>query len=213
MPSFHEVQFPTDIGIGAKGGPAFSTSIIAAGSGYEQRNINWSQARGRWDVGLTRATKVLNRQLLTFFRNRMGKAYGFRFRDYSDYQVTGQPIGTGDGNDTTFQLVQTYTSGDYQFTRTITKPVTASVKNADGNAVANTVHVYLDDVEQMSGWTCDHATGIITFDSAPALNVVVTADFDFDVPVRFDIDHMDDLTAETPEVFIWPSIPIVEIRI
>jgi uncharacterized protein (TIGR02217 family) len=62
--------------------------------------------------------------------------------------------------------------------RTITKPV------------AGTVKVYLDGIEQLSGWSADTTTGLVTFGMAPALGVEVTADFEFDVPVRFDADHM-----------------------
>lgn len=48
--AFHEIQSPNDIAYGATGGPEFATSVVATASGYEQRNINWSAARGRWDV-------------------------------------------------------------------------------------------------------------------------------------------------------------------
>jgi hypothetical protein len=62
--------------------------------------------------------------------------------------------------------------------RTITKPV------------AGTVKVYLDDVEQLSGGSVDTTTGLVTFSVPPAVGVEITADFAFDVPVRFDTDHM-----------------------
>ncbi len=57
--------------------------------------------------------------------------------------------------------------------RTITKPV------------AGTVQVYLDGVEQPSGWSVDTTTGLVTFGVPPTLGVEVTAGFEFDVPVRF----------------------------
>jgi uncharacterized protein (TIGR02217 family) len=40
---------------------------------------------------------------------------------------------------------------------------------------------------------------------------VITADFAFDVPARFDADQMD-ITIETYELGRWGEIPIVEIR-
>ena len=43
--AFVEVQFPTDISYGSSGGPEYATDIVATNSGYEQRNINWAQAR------------------------------------------------------------------------------------------------------------------------------------------------------------------------
>jgi uncharacterized protein (TIGR02217 family) len=39
----------------------------------------------------------------------------------------------------------------------------------------------------------------------------VTADFEFDVPVRFDTDHMA-VTIETYRLHAWQQIPIVELR-
>jgi hypothetical protein len=83
--------------------------------------------------------------------------------------------------------------------RTITKPV------------AGTLKVYLDSVEQLSGWSVDTATGLVTFGTAPAMGVEVTADFEFDVPVRFDTDHMA-VTIETYRLHAWQQIPIVELR-
>jgi uncharacterized protein (TIGR02217 family) len=50
--------------------------------------------------------------------------------------------------------------------------------------------VYLDSIEQLGGWSIDTTTGIVTFSVPPALEAEVTADFEFDVPVRFDTDHM-----------------------
>lgn len=73
--TFHEVRFPDDIAYGATGGPEFATSVVATASGYEQRNINWSSARGRWDVtsGLKKQTQLDT--LIAFFRARKGRAY------------------------------------------------------------------------------------------------------------------------------------------
>src|SRR4029453_17117387 len=85
---------------------------------------------------------------------------------------TGQLLGTGDGTQTEFQLLKHYPSGSVIEVRTISKPV------------AGTVKVYLDGVEQLSGWSVDTTTGLVTFSTAPAAGVEVTADFEFDVPVR-----------------------------
>jgi uncharacterized protein (TIGR02217 family) len=42
--------------------------------------------------------------------------------------------------------------------------------------------------------------------------VEVTADFEFDVPVRFDTDHMA-VTIESYRLHAWQQIPIVELRV
>ncbi|MEO0810461.1 MAG: DUF2460 domain-containing protein [Pseudomonadota bacterium] len=54
--------------------------------------------------------------------------------------------------------------------------------------------------------------GLITFTSAPASGVQVAADFEFDVPVRFDSDQMD-ITIETYQLGSWGQIPVLEIRV
>lgn len=47
---FHEVRFPTDISYGSNGGPGFLTNILELASGHEQRNIEWSLAKAKYDV-------------------------------------------------------------------------------------------------------------------------------------------------------------------
>jgi len=50
MSGFHEIRFPDNIAYGATGGPEFATTVVATGAGHEKRNVNWAEARGRWDV-------------------------------------------------------------------------------------------------------------------------------------------------------------------
>jgi len=171
MTGFHEIRFPDNIAYGATGGPEFATTVVATGAGHEKRNVNWSEARGRWDVasGLKKQAQI--DELIAFFRARRGKAYGFRFKDWTDYKATGQLLGTGDDVLTLFQLIKHYPSGSVIEVRTIAKPA------------AGTVKVYLDGVEQLSGWSVDTATGLVTFSTAPVIDVEVTADFEFDVPL------------------------------
>lgn len=200
MPTFHEVQFPPKVAYGASGGAEFNTSITTTFSGFEQRNVNWQKARGRWDISTGIKTKTDMDILQAFFRARYGKAYGFRFKDWSDYQAVGQTLGTGNGTQTAFQLTKTYTSGAYSYSRDIKKPVTGTVK------------IYLNAVLQGAGFSVDLTTGIVTFSAAPGAGVIVSADFDFDVPVRFDTDTLA-VRADGPGIFVWDAIPIVEIRL
>jgi uncharacterized protein (TIGR02217 family) len=155
--------------------------------------------RGRWDVASGLKNQQQLDELIAFFRARKGKAYGFRFKDWTDYKATGQLLGTGDDTETQFQLVKRYPSGSVIEVRTITKPV------------AGTVHVYKDGVEQLSGWSVDVTAGVVTFTTAPTAAVAITADFKLDVPVRFDTDHMA-VTIKNFHLHRWQQIPIVELR-
>jgi uncharacterized protein (TIGR02217 family) len=200
MTGFHEIRFPDNIAYGATGGPEFATTVVVTGAGHEQRNVNWAEARGRWDVGTGLKNQAQLDSLIAFFRARKGRAYGFRFRDWTDFKAPGQLLGTGDDATTAFQLVKRYPSGSAVETRTISKPV------------AGTVGIYLDSVEQLSGWSVDVTTGVVTFTTSPAQDVDISADFEFDVPVRFDTDRMA-VTIETYKLHRWQQIPIVELRI
>ncbi len=198
--AFHEVQFPTDISYGSSGGPGYSTDIVVTQGGHEQRNSNWMQARARYNVAHGVKMQAQLDLLIAFFRARKGRAHGFRFKDWTDFETAGETIGTGDGSTTDFQLVKNYSSGSGNESRTITKPVSGSVT------------IYVDDIEQTSGVTIDTTTGAVSFTTPPANSAVITADFKFDVPVRFDTDQLS-ATLENYGVRSWSDIPIIEIRI
>jgi uncharacterized protein (TIGR02217 family) len=206
--SFVETQFPTSISYGSRGGPKFSTSIITVANGVEQRNVNWSKGRASYDASYGVRTQLELHDLITFFRARQGKAYGFRFKDWSDFKSVDpnntttdidQLIGTGTGALTTFQLKKNYISGPTTFVRDIKKPVTGTVK------------ISVNNVSQPTGWSVDTTTGIVTFSVAPGNGLLVKAGFEFDVPVRFDTDELsislDDYNIGST------SVPIVELNI
>ena len=48
---FDDVLFPIEIGAQASVAPTFSTNIVTSASGFESRNVNWLQARLRFDAG------------------------------------------------------------------------------------------------------------------------------------------------------------------
>jgi uncharacterized protein (TIGR02217 family) len=197
---FVETRFPTDISYGSSGGPEYATDIVVSQSGHEQRNINWVEARARYDVAHGVKSKTQLSTLIAFFRARKGRAYGFRFKDWSDYSAIGQLIALGDGAQNTFQLIKTYISDSITETRNITKPV------------SGTVSIYLDGVVQTTGVSIDDTSGQITFVIAPPVGSSISADFEFDVPVRFDTDR---LSAELDAygVHSWQNIPLIEVRV
>ncbi|MFN5609321.1 MAG: DUF2460 domain-containing protein, partial [Holosporales bacterium] len=177
-------------------------------SGFEQRNVNWSQARLRYNVAYGVRSAAQLETLLAFFRARQGKAYGFRFRDWTDYQSCpaaaspaplDQNLGSGDGTNKMFALRKAYTSGATTVYRLITKPVAGSIR------------VALNGVEQLSGWTIDTETGLVTFTAAPASGVSVTAGFLFDVPVRFDSDTLS-LSLDSYGVGSANGVDLIEVR-
>jgi len=206
--AFHEIRFPDNISRGARGGPERRTQIVELASGDEERNASWANSRRRYDAayGVRRADDLA--AVVAFFEARDGRLYGFRWKDWGDYKScppsaaispADEEIGTGDGTTTTFQLRKLYASGAQTWTRAIAKPA------------AGTVRITLDGVEQMTGWSVDTTTGVITFGTAPAAGVTVTAGFAFDVPVRFDTDTLD-VTLDLERLGSITSIPLLEIR-
>ncbi len=197
---FVEVRFPEEIAYGSAGGPEYATDVVMTESGHEQRNINWLEARARYNVAHGVKTQAQLDALIAFFRARKGRAIGFRFKDWGDYQGINQFIGTGTGATTQFQLVKRYTSGGVEEVRTIRKPVQSTLK------------LYFNSVLQLSGVSIDNNTGVVTLTPAPANGVTITADFEFDVPVRFDTDRLS-ASLDAYGVHSWHDIPLVELRV
>jgi uncharacterized protein (TIGR02217 family) len=207
---FHDVSLPPGIALGARGGPERLTEVVTLGSGHEERNTPWAASRRRWNVGY--GLRSLNdvHALIGFFEARRGRLHGFRFRDGADWRsgppldpVTpfDQTIGTGDGAGTQFQLIKTYVSGSESETRIIRKPV--------GGTVAAAVDGVPLDTED---FTIDAATGMVTLTTPPSAGAVVTAGYEFDVPVRFDTDHLD-INLAAFAAGETPNVPLIEIRL
>ena len=208
MPAdFHEILFPLDVALGARGGPTRRTEIVTLASGREHRNARWADSRRRYDAGLGIRTLDALHAVLAFFEERRGRLVGFRFRDRTDDRScapsatpapTDQALGTGDGTRTAFGLAKTYGASFQPYRRAIAKPVAGSVR------------VAMNGAEVTSGFACDPATGLVTFAAPPASGALVTAGFRFDVPVRFDSDALEiDLAAFAAGAI--PSVPLVEI--
>lgn len=198
MTMFHEVRFPPDISYGAVGGPIFSTGVVTSMSGGEQRAQNWAMSRLKYDVSHGVKTKEQLDKLIAFFRARKGKAYGFRFKDWADYQADNQPCARVSVNPWRYQLQKQYVDDSgYTDLRTIKKPV------------AGTVKLYLDDSWIDAGYSVDYATGIVTFAADPG-EAAVTASFEFDTPMRFDSDEMP-ISMENYDVYSWGNINVIEI--
>lgn len=214
--AFHETRLPDEIERGALGGPRFKTTVIELSSGFERRNIDWSLARGEWDIGYglmslddtTQSTYIdLVRQ---FFYAREGRAHGFRFKDWSDFELARSIIGLTDGSNATFQIFKRYTSGSVDYDRSLTKIVTGTESVWVNN-------VAITEGAGVSQYQLNDNTGVITLGSTLAAQsgTNVEVQCEFDVPVRFDDDHLRismQHAAGTGAASI-PGIPIIEIRV
>jgi uncharacterized protein (TIGR02217 family) len=177
-------RLPTGVESGAVGGPLFKTTILVAASGDEQRIIEWDLARGEWDIGYGIRSLADLQTVNAFFRAVMGRAYSWRFKDWSDYTATTQNFGTGDGSTTDFQLTKTYSSFDDtpMLVRSFIRPI--KMPRSSGLMI-------FDNGTPVSGSAYDlESGGIISFDTAPLNTHALTWTGEFDVAVRFDIDKL-----------------------
>lgn len=190
----HDLIFSPEIAYGATGGPEFSTDIVTSSNGYEYRNVNWLQARNKYNLAPAIKTKDQLEYLINFFRSCQGRANPFRFKDWVDYKINNQLIATADGETKEFQLVKSY----HHSIRKISKPIINTIRISIGGKIVNP--------------KIDHLTGIIKFEEAPDEGMEIRAEGEFDVLVRFDTDHL--ITSiENYGVYSHYEIPLIEIKL
>jgi uncharacterized protein (TIGR02217 family) len=202
LPFLETPRFPENISYGSSGGPGFKTFVFEGHTGVEARSIEWSIARARYNVSYGIRDKTDMDDVRAFFYAVRGRAVGFRYKDWGDYELSNEQIGVGDGTQTVYPITKTYTVGILSYVRRIFKPV------------SGTVVVRVNGVLRTPGthYNVNTETGVITFTpgNAPASTHPVTVDCQFDVPVRFDTDNLD----ASHEGFLtesWSSIPLIEL--
>lgn len=200
MVSFHEVRFPADISYKTIGGPEFKTEITELSNGAEKRNIAWQNARAKYQLSLEDINTAQSNNITSFFMARRGSAYGFRFKDWNDFQAKNEIIGVGNGVQTQFNLVKNYGEENFKYQRRISKPV------------ENSVLLYVDNAQLTTGFSINYTNGIITFSTAVAANKIITASFDFDVPVRFNNDFLENEIKSFGKTKI-KNLELIEIKI
>ncbi len=212
-------RFPDAIAARAVFGPEWSTQKGRNLSGKEFRNQLWSSALRKGTVGHDIQDQSEFNALLDFFNVVEGETYGWRFKDWSDFSVTSdrgrlgnldctsaKSTGTGSA---TYQLFKRYVNSANQSQnpkdRIIFKPVSGQVSIYRGGSL----QAFGGGAGQIA---CDTTTGTITWVSSfPGSGEVLSWVGQFDVPCRFDTDHMAAVTHLINNES-WPTIPIIEIR-
>ncbi len=209
--SFHEVRFPESVSLGSSGGPQRRTDIVTLSNGFEERNAPWAHSRRRYDAGLGVRSLDDLAEVVAFFEARHGQLFGFRWKDWTDFKscrpsqipsAFDQQIGRGDGETRVFRLTKSYVSSAQSYVRPIAKPVEGSVHVAVGG----------EHLREGHDFAADPVSGEITFETAPVSGVLVSAGFEFDVPVRFDTDRISTSLKNFAAGEI-PSVPVVEVRL
>lgn len=213
LASFHDEVFPVAVSFGATGGPERRNEIVPLTSGREKRNLRFSQSRHRYDAGTGVRSLDDMHEVVAFFEARRGSLHAFRFRDPFDMKSCrpgeapspfDQELGAGDGTKARFPLMKTYGTGGEAYRRLIAKPAVATLRVAVAGV----------ELPSAAGFTFDDASGEVVFASSaiPGSGAVITAGFEFHVPVRFDIEHLS-LSLSAFNAGQIPSIPLVEVRL
>lgn len=213
LASFHDEVFPAAVSFGATGGPERRNEIVSLTSGREKRNLRFSQSRHRYDAGTGVRSLDDMHAVVAFFEARRGSLHAFRFRDPFDMKSCrpgeapsplDQEQGVGDGTKARFPLVKTYGTGSEAYRRLIAKPDVATLSIAVAGV----------ELPSATGFRFDDASGEVVFapSAIPGPGAVITAGFEFHVPVRFDIEHLA-LSLSAFNAGQIPSIPLVEVRL
>src|SRR6185312_11572845 len=160
--------------------PTFSTGIQQAASGREVRAAFWSAPL--WKMSLTYEFLRDNSQHVDANGySELEQLIGF-FLDLAqltrkplDSTISGQPIGTGDGATTSFQLARNIAGASEE------------VQDPAGQSAI----VYVNGVRKTEGTDYTIANGVVRFAAAPAAGATITADFQWLWRVRFAQDQIE----------------------
>lgn len=199
--TFIDQRLPQELELGAIRREREMLDIVRTDGGYEVRNARHSQATYEYEISLPPGEfdDSVTTALEDMFKASRGGLYAFRFRDWDSYNnaLTDEVIGTGDGATTTFQITRTTTVGGVSSVRNITRPVSAFT-------------IKLDGVTQVSGYSVNYSTGVVTFTAAPALDVVISVSGTYDIPVRFDMTY--EATALTGWLKHTETLTLIEVK-
>lgn len=199
--AFFEERLDPCYSFGARGGPVFSTTVNKSTSGQRFANRNWTYPLHRYDISEGVKTKADFDRIRAFFYNVYGRADGFRFKDWADYEATAQPATLVTGS--TYQLLKRYTTGARSFDRPIQKPVTvAAFRTRTG-------------VTTSISPTVDLTTGQITVTGHTSGDTYSWTG-EFDVPVTFVNDQLEAEIVNRGSAGLlieWPSIQLEEFRL
>lgn len=201
MTTFIEERLSECVAAGFQVVPAYKTGIVESDNGDEDRNQERTKAKRRMAAAWRNFSREEFDDLLEMFHVAGGSWLGFRFKDWTDYQVIGGSLGNAPSGSTPVQLVKVYgPRGGLTRTRIIKKPV------------AGTITVYQDDgagnfIEKPG--TTDTTAGFFTPTTAWTLGRALRADFEFDIAVRFVSDEFP-ATFESSQNFITANAELIE---
>jgi hypothetical protein len=149
--------------------PSFSTTVADHASGREVRRAKWLNPRWSFELtfeGLDSTDGTYGslgasslQTLMGFFMQVQGSANPFLYFDPSDYQVSGQVFGTGDGATRSFQLSRALGGGTEWITQPLdpSTPYLLSLAGSPSAYVSNNVVLFSADMTN-GAWSSNAVT-------------------------------------------------------
>lgn len=180
--------------------PNFSTLIADHVSGREVRAQLWQNPRWDFELVFNALDGTTTGQygglgasslqtLMGFFLQAGGSAQNFLLYDATDYTVTNQAFGSGDGTTTAFQLLRTIGG----FSESIFSPVTTTTTlYFPGGATASAVAPVIKKAGSVvSPSAYSISNGLVTFTTAPASGAALQWTGFYGFLCRFADDKLD----------------------
>lgn len=183
-------RLSTRVEAGFTSAPSFKTNIHMLRSGHEVRNADWAAPLRKFSASYAAFQPAERAELVGCQMACYDQLHTFLFRDWTDYRVTWQSLGNAPSGTTAVQLVRTYAFGAETYSRTIKHPVNGSVT------------VYQNGVAKAG--TYSTTTGLFTPSTSWTAGQPLTADFEFDVAVRFANDFVE---------FVLPHKDVAEVQV
>lgn len=192
------------LGYSVKRTPQFKTRTQASISGKEVRIADWSAPRYTYELTyeFLRQTTGYNelKTLQSFYLLRQGGFDTFLYDDIDDDTAVAQGIGVGDGVNKSFQLIRSYSG----WVDVILAPNAISTVYLNGIVTAGGNYT-------VSQYGASNTPGIITFITAPAAGVVVTATFSFYFPCRF-VDDVQEYEKFMNQLWLAKKVQFITVK-
>lgn len=168
-----EVVIPDNMAMGFS--PAFdhANDVMTLGNGHRVSNKRRTAPQRVYTCSYDHLGTSDYQEIAAFVLAQEGSNKPFLLKDWADFSITDGSIGTGDGSETEFQIVKTYSNSANSHSRTI-----KYIKSGTLVVKVNDVEVDSEDYTEEDG--------LITFDTAPTNGHAVTVSCEFYVPVRLE---------------------------
>lgn len=171
MSGFHNTQLNPENSYGVVRTIEFFTSMYTNDQGAEQRVLRAPNPRIRFDLSKMDMGPAEVLELTEFYMARRGPTYSFRFKDWTHYLATDEPLELITG--ATYQMKYKFDDTVLPYEKSITKPVTGTISvKKNGSAYGG-------------AYSIDYTTGILTLTGGAEAGTF-TWSGEYDHHVRFE---------------------------